>query len=218
MSGWIKLHRSLLNWEWYDDKNATRLLVHLLVSVNYEDKKWKGIVITAGSMVLSWETLSKEIGLSSAQCRTAMTKLENSGEVTRYVTNKYQLVTLVKWEEMQSNDNQIAGNLAGKSQADNKQIATTKEIKENKESKEERRERVKAEFKNSLLPFLDKYGKEMLKAFFDYWSEHGPNDAKMRFEKEKSYDISKRLATWAKRERAFNLSAEPQRKKNRLEI
>ena len=218
MSGWIKLHRSLLNWEWYDDKNATRLLVHLLVSVNYEDKKWKGIVIAAGSMVLSWETLSKEIGLSSAQCRTAMTKLENSGEVTRYVTNKYQLVTLVKWEEMQSNDNQIAGNLAGKSQADNKQIATTKEIKENKESKEERRERVKAEFKNSLLPFLDKYGKEMLKAFFDYWSEHGPNDAKMRFEKEKSYDISKRLATWAKRERAFNPSAEPQRKKNRLEI
>jgi len=218
MSGWIKLHRSLLNWEWYDDKNATRLLVHLLVSVNYEDKKWKGIVITAGSMVLSWETLSKEIGLSSAQCRTAMTKLENSGEVTRHITNKYQLVTLVKWEEMQSNDNQIAGNLAGKSQADNKQIATTKEIKENKESKEERRERVKAEFKNSLLPFLDKYGKEMLKAFFDYWSEHGPNDAKMRFEKEKSYDISKRLATWAKRERAFNPSAEPQRKKNRLEI
>jgi len=124
----------------------------------------------------------------------------------------------VKWEEMQSNDNQIAGNLAGKSQADNKQIATTKEIKENKESKEERRERVKTEFKNSLLPFLDKYGKEMLKAFFDYWSEHGPNDAKMRFEKEKSYDISKRLATWAKRERAFNPSAEPQRKKNRLEI
>lgn len=218
MSGWIKLHRSLLNWEWYDDKNATRLLVHLLVSVNYEDKKWKGIVITAGSMVLSWETLSKEIGLSSAQCRTAMTKLENSGEVTRHITNKYQLVTLVKWEEMQSNDNQIAGNLAGKSQADNKQIATTKEIKENKESKEERRERVKSEFKNSLLPFLDKYGKEMLKAFFDYWSEHGPNDAKMRFEKEKSYDISKRLATWAKRERAFNPSAEPQRKKNRLEI
>ena len=90
MSGWIKLHRSLLNWEWYDDKNATRLLVHLLVSVNYEDKKWKGIIITAGSMVLSWETLSKEVGLSSAQCRTAMTKLENSGEVTRYVTNKSQ--------------------------------------------------------------------------------------------------------------------------------
>jgi len=92
------------------------------------------------------------------------------------------------------------------------------ELEDESESKEERRERVKAEFKNSLLPFLDKYGKEMLKAFFDYWSEHGPNDAKVRFEKEKSYDISKRLATWAKRERAFNPSAEPQRKKNRLEI
>jgi len=64
MSGWIKLHKTLKDWEWYDDHNATRLLVHLLVSVNYKDKEWKGQTIKAGTYVTSWENLAKEIGLT----------------------------------------------------------------------------------------------------------------------------------------------------------
>jgi len=32
--------------------------------------------------------------------------------------------------------------------------------------------------------------------FFEYWSEHGDNDKKMRFEKEKSFSVERRLKTW----------------------
>ena len=35
-------------------------------------------------------------------------------------------------------------------------------------------------------------------AFVGYWSEHGDNDKKMRFEKEKSFGIGRRLGTWKK--------------------
>lgn len=101
---WVKLHRSLIDWEWWDDHNATRLLICLLLSVNYEDKKWKGVEVKAGSMVLSWETLSHKSHLTVKQCRTAMSKLEKSGEVTRETTNKYQVVTLAKWEDLKSVD------------------------------------------------------------------------------------------------------------------
>jgi hypothetical protein len=148
MIGWIKLHRSLINWEWYDDHNATRLLVHLLISVNYEDKKWKGQVIKAGSMVLSWDTLAASVHLSAQQVRTAMAKLESSGEVTRQATNRYQLVNLVKWENLQSKealDNRPDNRqITGKQQTDNRQITTTKEGKESKEPKEEKKETAKA--------------------------------------------------------------------------
>jgi hypothetical protein len=37
-----------------------------------------------------------------------------------------------------------------------------------------------------------------LKNFFDYWTEHGANDKKMRFEKEKTFGINRRLSTWFK--------------------
>lgn len=142
MQGWIKLHRSLLEWEWYDDLNATRLLIHLLISVNYQDKKWRGISVKAGSMILSWSTLSEGCGLSVRQARIAMDKLEASGEVTRNVTNKYQVVSLVKWDKLQgedfNSDKQNAIRTADKRQTNGRQAATTKESKEYKEVKEEK--------------------------------------------------------------------------------
>lgn len=140
MSGWIKLHRSLLDWEWYDDINATRVLIHLLVSVNYEDKKWKGILVPAGSLVFSYDTLSKKVNLSVQKLRTALKKVESSGEITRKSTNKYQVVTLVKWDKLQQLDamsnNQTSINLTGEQQSNNKQVTTTKEYNNiiNKES------------------------------------------------------------------------------------
>lgn len=123
MIGWIKLHKSLKEWQWYDDHNATRLLIHLLLSVNYEDKNWKGQVVKAGTFITSWENLSKEIGLSVKQTRVAMDKLERSKEVARYTTNKWQAITLLKWDKLQ-----VECNKDGKQMG--RQRATTKEYKE----------------------------------------------------------------------------------------
>lgn len=65
-------------------------------------------------------------------------------------------------------------------------------------------EERKTDFKKSFTPFLDVYSKSMLIDFFEYWSEHGENDKKMRFEKEKSFSLERRLKTWKKNESKFN--------------
>lgn len=130
MVGWIKLHRSLKDWEWYSDHNATRLLIHLLVSVNYEDKPWKNEIVKAGTMITSWDNLSHETGLSVKQVRTAMSKLEKGREVGRQVggngASKWQVITLMKWDKLQD-DGQINGQTKGSKSG--KQRATTKEVK-----------------------------------------------------------------------------------------
>lgn len=56
----------------------------------------------------------------------------------------------------------------------------------------------KQKFADSLKPFLDTYGKEMLNDFYLYWTEHGINDKKLRFEKEKTFGLERRLLTWSK--------------------
>ena len=43
--GYIYLHRSLLDWEWYQDINTKTVFLHLLLTVNYQPKKWQGITI-----------------------------------------------------------------------------------------------------------------------------------------------------------------------------
>lgn len=59
------------------------------------------------------------------------------------------------------------------------------------------------DFYNSLIPYVERYGKEMIRAFFDYWSELNKSETKMRFETNKTWEVAKRLATWANKEK-FN--------------
>ena len=54
----------------------------------------------------------------------------------------------------------------------------------------------KTEFKKLLAEQQEKYTKQMLIDFFEYWTEHGPKDKKMRYENQTSFDISRRLKTW----------------------
>ena len=42
-----------------------------------------------------------------------------------------------------------------------------------------------------------------LRKFFDYWTEKNENGKKMRFEKDKVFDIKRRLATWASRDKEY---------------
>lgn len=61
-------------------------------------------------------------------------------------------------------------------------------------------EERKQEFYNTLIPETFNYSKKMMRAFYEYWTEHSPKGKKMRFEKQPVFDVKKRLVTWAKRE------------------
>jgi hypothetical protein len=56
----------------------------------------------------------------------------------------------------------------------------------------------KQEFASDLTSFVDTYGKAMIREFYDYWTEHGEKDKKMRFEKQTSFNLEARLVRWNK--------------------
>jgi hypothetical protein len=56
----------------------------------------------------------------------------------------------------------------------------------------------KKSFANLLALYLGVYGKEMIREFYEYWTEHGEHDKKMRFEKQSSFNIELRLKRWNK--------------------
>lgn len=143
MEGWIKIHRSLLDWEWYSDTNCVRLALHFLLKANYQPKKWKGVTIGRGQLVTGRGQLSEETGLSQMQIRTAMDKLDECGFITKSATNKYTIVTICNYDSYQQmqdgcEDGCQPANIqqiTNEQPADNQQITTTKESK--KERKEE---------------------------------------------------------------------------------
>ena len=62
----------------------------------------------------------------------------------------------------------------------------------------------KKRFAESLRMYLKEYGRDTLNAFYSYWTEINENGKKMRFEKEDTFEIAKRLRTWKKNETSFN--------------
>ena len=101
MEGWIKLHRKMLDWEWYKDNNTKILFLHLLLTANHKDKNWQGQTILRGQKLTSLEHLSKETGLSVQQTRTALNKLKLTNEITIKTTNKNTLITIEKYDDYQ---------------------------------------------------------------------------------------------------------------------
>lgn len=52
------------------------------------------------------------------------------------------------------------------------------------------------DFYNQLVEFIPIYGKDMLRQYFDYWSEPNRSNKSMRFELEKTWSLNLRLKRW----------------------
>jgi hypothetical protein len=137
--GFIKLHRKITEWEWYSDINTSRLFLHLLLTANFEDKKWRGIDIKRGQQVSSYDNLSKATGLSKQQTRTAISKLKSTHDLVVASTHQYTILTLTNYNVYQ--DSKTDSNTRSTHQptyeqhTSNTQITLTKEVKKEKKEK-----------------------------------------------------------------------------------
>ena len=48
--------------------------------------------------------------------------------------------------------------------------------------------------------YKNKFGVRMIQEFVDYWTEMLPNGKKQRWQKQKAFDVNRRLISWAKRD------------------
>lgn len=58
----------------------------------------------------------------------------------------------------------------------------------------------KKDFYDQCAKHVDKYSKEMLREFYNYWTEMNDGGKKMRFEMQKIFGLGRRLATWKSNE------------------
>ena len=126
--GWIKLHRQILEWEWYSDNNCFRLFLHLLLKANHKEKRFKGIELKVGSIVTSRDLLARETGLSSQQIRTALNKLISTNEITSVTSSQGTILQIVSYEKYQVATNEITN----EQPTSNQRVTTNKNIKKEK--------------------------------------------------------------------------------------
>jgi hypothetical protein len=214
--GYIRIHRSLLDWEWYGDEAVTVLFLHLLLTVNWKPGKFRGQDIPPGTVVTSLDKLADTFGWTRGKLRRTILKLKQTGEATTQTTNHWTAVTLVNWAKYQNNDQQ-SGQPIGQQKTNhrptNDQPPATIE-----EGKKERRKEVTTNVVTTRLDF-DQFRARCLevhrasailsdaeaKAFFDYWTEGHP-ETKPRYATMDKFDIAKRMGTWKRN----NFAAKPE--------
>ena len=154
-----------------------------------------------GITKISYRTFAKSCGITLQVCRTTLSNLVKRGEIetetntalnirgntanTFVIICNYDSYRVGKRKLTHESTQQVTQNIISVLQAKCKE-----------------REKV---FENSLVPFVISrggiYQPQTIRAFFNYWTEKNKSGTKMRFELEKTWETTKRLQTWASREK-----------------
>jgi hypothetical protein len=210
--GYIRIHRSLLDWEWYGDEAVTVLFLHLLLSVNWKVGKFRGQDVAPGTVVTSLDKLADTFGWSRGKLRRTLLKLKQTGEATTQTTNHWTTVTLVNWAKYQNGDQQ-SGQPSDQPPT-NQRPTTGQQPATIEEGKKERREEGKKKsvadkppardaewFKDQCRKVVDELPDILEKSergpFFDYWTEPS-NSGRLRFQAQAFFDFKRRMRTWQK--------------------
>jgi len=153
--GWIKLHRSFLDWEWYECPNTARLFIHCLLKANHKEGRHKGELVPRGTFLTSLELLSQQTKLSIKSVRTALKHLEETGEIGTERARKGTKITICKYSTYQSSAT-AGGTEEGTEGADEGQEEGT-EGATNKNEKKEKKERDLELFEKAWKEF-GRYG------------------------------------------------------------
>lgn len=113
-------------------------------------------------------------------------------------TERARKAAEVRWGHANAYANALPEHSKSKANAMQGKERKVKE-KKVKESKEERR-RI---FGETLVPHVPTYGKEMIRHFFNYWTEPMMKGDKLRFEDEKAWSLERRLENWKQRSNQF---------------
>ena len=113
----------------------------------------------------------------------------NIKETTTYSSSKEKRFSLTPQEPYQSTDGDTPSLL--NNQKINPNGSETRCSAPTTTASREEREQA---FRGQADKFIPEYGRKMIDAFCDYWTEFGGK--KMRFEKEKTWELKRRLQTW----------------------
>jgi len=230
MKGWIKIHRQLLESEIFANQKALKIWIWLLLKASTQKRfvslnignGFSEIELQIGELIFGRFKAEEILEIDGSTIYKWLKKMQELEMITVISNNKYSIITICNYEYYQLENNskvtteeqQSNSGVTTEEQQGNNRVTQYKNIKELEESKEllksenilkteNKFEIGKDNLKKELEPFIKTYGKEMLNAFFRYWSEANQNKTKCRYQMEKTWETSKRLVTWNNNNKKF---------------
>ena len=114
-------------------------------------------------------------------------------------SEKRRKAVLQRWAKVKQKDTSV-------SKKDT--IVLQNDTEKSREEKEKEKEYIinvrKLKFADTLKPFIDIYGRDLIKDFYGYWTEPNKSNTKFKQELQKTWDTKRRLDNWSKNDTNFN--------------
>lgn len=120
MNGWIRLDRKIQDSFMWDDPEALKLWLYLLMGAAIEDKtvsfNGKPLNLKRGQIVFGLNSASTRLGISVRRLRTTIKRFENCHQIDKQNFNKYSIISITNYCQYQDSDKQTTSKRQAKRQ------------------------------------------------------------------------------------------------------
>lgn len=186
MTGWIKLHRKLLDSPIFQNEKLFKVFAYCLMKASHKDHKQlvgrQIVELKKGQFVFGRKRASEELRLKESTVRDYIKFLENLQTIVVSSDNKFSVITVVNWAVYQSDeqisdskyDNKSTSNqqqMDNKSTSNQHQINTNKNVKNGENVENDKNEKKKESafdfFQNNGFGFITQYTIDDLNYYLD---------------------------------------------------
>lgn len=111
MSGWIQLHRKLIDNPVFKNHKLLQTFLYCLLKASHSEREilvGDSIVrVLPGQLVTGRKAISMATGLTEQNIRTALSKLETLSILTINPTSKYSIISISNWNQYQQTNQQV---------------------------------------------------------------------------------------------------------------
>ena len=131
MNGWIRLDRAIQDNFLWQEPEALKLWLYLLMAASLTDKatafNGQMLTIKRGQLVFGLNAASARLNISIRRLRKYLNWFETDDMIDKQVTNKFSIISITNYAQYQDTGKQASG----KSQATATQRATTIQVTSN---------------------------------------------------------------------------------------
>tara|TARA_A100001015_G_scaffold304941_1_gene396877 strand:- start:150 stop:932 length:783 start_codon:yes stop_codon:yes gene_type:complete len=205
--GWIKLHRKMLDHaivKFSKKYSYAEAWLYLLFRACYENQKVligsEIYNLKAGQIITSQKKLCKQFGWGNSRLRTFLKVYVSDKMIEVKTTNKLTQITIINYVSYQAVQSDA------KSQTKPKQTHSknTKKLKEDIAKRESDFYLEVLAYGAKHVPMIDP---TIIEAFTNYWAEKNKSGTKMLFETKRTFEISRRMATWLSNNKEWSYTA-----------
>ena len=178
-----------------EDSEAGALIKHLFSYVNDENPELEDRILK-----MAFEPIKLQLKRDLEKYQTVKERRQEAGRKGGLKSGE----TRKQPEANEASASIAKQNEANEAVNDTDTVTGNVNVTGNVKSKIELLEERKLKFASTLTEYNTEYPRPMIKAFYEYWTEPNKSGTKFKQELEKTWDLKRRLNTWAQNDKSFN--------------